>query len=202
MNLSDRLRGGGTRSERHRFCGTKRGRGIVEETGEEEKWKGQCRQTGERERTTRGEARRRGREGEREGERERERTGWSRIGGGEGTGERVNGLPRPCEPPDHTGRAATTRPLQHPSSGPDSPSNRQTHSARLPDSYLTDPGPDPRHHCPSIFEPATPLLCPPLWSAVHLLLLPPPLSSFLFVSSDMQKRNGATRRRQFSSHVV
>lgn len=41
------------------------------------------------------------------------------------TGERVNGLPRPCEPPDHTGRAATTRPLQHPSSGSDSPFNRQ-----------------------------------------------------------------------------
>ena len=36
--------------------------------------------------------------------------------GESGTGERVNGLPRPCEPPDHTGRAATTRPLQHPSS--------------------------------------------------------------------------------------
>lgn len=57
-------------------------------------------------------------------------------GEGSGTGERVNGLPRPCEPPDHTGRAATTRPLQHPSSGSDSPSNRQT--ARLPGSYLTD----------------------------------------------------------------
>lgn len=53
-----------------------------------------------------------------------------------GMGERVNGLPRPCEPPDHTGRAATTRPLQHPSNGSDLPSNRQT--ARLPDSYLTD----------------------------------------------------------------
>lgn len=76
----------------------------------------------------------------------------------------MNGLPRPCEPPDHTGRAATTRPLQHPSSGPDSPSNRQTHSARLPDSYLTDPGLDPRHHCPSIFEPAIPLLCSSLIS--------------------------------------
>jgi len=50
-------------------------------------------------------------------------------------GERVNGLPRPCEPPDHTGRAATTRPLQHPSSSSDSPSNRQT--AR-PLNYLTD----------------------------------------------------------------
>lgn len=57
-------------------------------------------------------------------------------GGGRGRmGERVNGLPRPCEPPDHTGRAATTRPLQHPSSSSDSPSNRQT---TRPLNYLTD----------------------------------------------------------------
>lgn len=59
---------------------------------------------------------------------------WQRGGRGR-MGERVNGLPRPCEPPDHTGRAATTRPLQHPSSSSDSPSNRQT--AR-PLNYLTD----------------------------------------------------------------
>lgn len=72
---------GGTESERHRFCGTKRGRGIVEETGEEEKWKGQCRREAL-------EARRGG-EGSEEGEREREK-GQGEAGSGEGR-ERVNG---------------------------------------------------------------------------------------------------------------
>lgn len=77
------------------------------------------------------------------------------TGGKEGeTGERVNGLPRPCEPPDHTGRAATTRPLQHPSNGSDLPSNRQT--ARLPDSYLTDRFRGSRPIPPSISPPIVP----------------------------------------------